>query len=219
MIPSLNIDHAIPSISLSDDIHQVLDIMDEFKVFHLAVVEEGDYLGYVSEELLLDSSAEKINDVIIAGKDYFTTNSEPLYDSVKKLTKANMSTLAVLGKENEFLGCLSIHSISKSLAEISAVRSNGGVFSLIMKQSDYSLSEISRIVENNGFKILSVEILTVVDEPLKMELVVKVNTRELSILYASFERFGYFINLKFGDNIQDNDDKDRLEQFLNYLDL
>ena len=88
-----------------------------------------------------------------------------------------------------------------------------------MKQSDYSLAEISRIVENNGYKILSLEILTVADEPLKMELVIKVNTRELSILYASFERFGYFINLKFGDNIQDNDDKDRLEQFLNYLDL
>ena len=219
MKPTYNIDHAIPALKLTDEIHYALDLMDEHKVFHLPVVQEDQYLGYVSESILLDSSASTINEIVLAGEKAFTTDQESLYGSARKLAIYDLSTLAVLDKENKYLGIITIQSLFKSLREISAVRSSGGVFSIIVKQQDYSLSVLSRILESNGYKILSVELLTVPDNPLKLEVVFKVNSLDLSTAYSALERHGYTIQLKFGESIQDLDNQHRLGHLFNFLEL
>lgn len=217
MIPSLNIDHAVPSLTLKDELHVALDLMDEHKLSHLAVVENGVYLGYVSEDLLLASSLHTIGELVLAGETTFTHNQESLYTSVRKLSKHQLTSIAVLGNEDQYLGVITIQSVFKSLAEISAVRSIGGVFSTIIKQSDYSLTELTRILEGNGYKILSVDLLTVADDPMKLEVVFKLNSQDLSTAYAAFERHGYLINLKFGESVQDLDNQDRLDQLFNFM--
>ena len=219
MIPSLNIDHEIPFLRLEDSIQLGLDLMDEYKLFHLPVVENGQYLGYVSEEILLNATVVTIDGLVLAGEKHFTSDTESLYATLKKLSTLNLSCLAVLDGEKKYLGAITIHSVFAAFSEISSIRSTGGVFSLIISQNDYSLAELSRIIESNGYKILSTELLTVPDNPLKIEVVFKLNSQDLSSVYAALERYGYQINLKFGKDIQDVDNKDRINQLINLLDF
>jgi len=217
--PTEHIDHSIPSLKLEDELHVAIDIMDEFKVMHLPVVQEDKYIGYISESLVLDSSASTVGELYIAGEKTFTSNEESLYEAVRKLSQHDLTSIPVLNKDKKYLGLITIQSVFSSLSEISAVRSKGGVFSIIVKQQDYSLSELSRILEANGYKVLSLELLTVEDDPLKMEVVLKVNSLELSTAYSALERHGYVINLKFGENIQDLDNADRLDHLFKFLEL
>jgi len=218
MIPSAIIDHAVPALELSTSIHRALDIMDEFKLSHLPVVRDGKYLGYLSEEILLDAAAEKIEEIVFAGDNVFTTDKEPIYTSVKKLADHQLSALAVLDNEEKYIGMVTVQSIFLALSEISAVRSKGGVFSLRIKQQDYSLFEISRILETNGYKILSVELLTVPEKPLELEVVIKVNTEDLSRAFSALERQGYVAHLQFGENVRDFDNQERLNLLFKFLD-
>jgi acetoin utilization protein AcuB len=219
MIPSINIDHSITSLKLDDSINYALDLMDEFKIYHLPVVDGEEYLGYVSEGILLNATADLIGNLVLAGEKVYTSDSESLYSSLKTLANHQLSTLAVLGKDEEYLGVITIHSIFRSFSEISAIRSNGGVFSIIVAQYDYSLAEFSRILESNGYKILSVELVTVPETPMMVEVIFKLNSYDLTLAYATMERFGYNINLRFGKNLFDNDNSDRINEILNYLDL
>lgn len=219
MIPSLNIDHTVPALKLTDEINYAVDLMDEHKLFHLPVIEESKYLGYISEEMLLSSTSDTVDGLVIAGEKQFTSDNESLYGSLKHMSTHNLSALAVLGASNEYLGVITVHSIMKAFSEISSIRSNGGVFSLILAQNDYSIAELGRIIESNGYKILSVDLLTVPDSPLKIEVVFKLNSNDLSTAYAALSRYGYQINLKFGKDIKDNDNKDRIDQLINLLDL
>lgn len=219
MIPSLNIDHSITSLKLDDSINYALDLLDEFKIYHLPVVDDNEYLGYVSEGILLNTTADLIGDLVLAGEKVFATDSESLYSSLKTLANHQLSSLAVLGKNEEYLGVITIHSIFKTFSEISSIRSNGGVFSIIVAQHDYSLAEFSRILESNGYKILSVELVTVPESPLMVEVIFKLNSYDLTLAYATMERFGYNINLRFGKNLFDNDNSDRINEILNYLNL
>lgn len=219
MIPSLNIDYDVPALRLADSIQLGLDLMDEYKIFHLPVVDGNKYLGYVSEEILLGASVQTINELVIAGEQQYTTDSESLYASLKMFSVLNLSSLAVLNGEKEFLGVITIHSVFRAFAEISSIRSSGGVFSLIIKQNDYSLAELSRIIESNGYKILSTELLTVADDPMKVEVVFKLNSNDLSSVYASLERYGYQVNMKFGKDVQDVNNKGRIDQLINFLNL
>jgi acetoin utilization protein AcuB len=219
MIPSLNIDHSLQYLNLDDSVNQALDLMDECKVFHLPVVDQKEYLGYVSEEILLNSSASLIGDLVLAGEKIYTTDHESLYSSIKKMATHQLTTIAVLSHEDEYLGAISTNSVFKTFSEISSIRSNGGVFSVIVAQIDYSLAELSRILEANGYKILSIELVTVPDAPMQVEVIIKVNTTDLTSAVATMERYGYLVNLKFGKDAYDQDDKHKIDQILNYLNL
>jgi acetoin utilization protein AcuB len=219
MIPSLNIDHSITSLKLDDSINYALDLLDEFKIYHLPVVDGNEYLGYISEGILLNTSADLIGDLVLAGEKVYTSDTESLYSSLKTLANHQLSSLAVLNKDEEYLGVITIHSIFKTFSEISSIRSNGGVFSIIVAQHDYSLAEFSRIIESNGYKILSVELVTVPESPLMVEVIFKLNSYDLTLAYATMERFGYNVNLRFGKNLFDNDNSDRINEILNYLKL
>jgi acetoin utilization protein AcuB len=219
MIPSFNIDLSISPLKLDDSVNYGLDLMDELKVFHLPVVDGQEYLGYVSEEILLNTSADLIGNLVLAGEKIYTTDQESLYTSLKKLATHQLSTLAVLGTEEEYLGTISTHSVFKTFSEISSIRSNGGVFSIIVAQHDYSLAEFSRILESNGYKIVSVELVTVPENPMMVEVIFKLNTYDLTLACATMERYGYNINLRFGKNLLDDDNSQRISEILNYLNL
>lgn len=219
MIPSQNIDHTVNALKLDDSVNYALDLLDEYKLYHLAVVDDKEYLGYVSEDILLNTKAELIGELVLAGEKVFTSDSESLYASLKKMSTHQISSLAVLDEENEYLGLITIHSFFKTFAEISSIRSTGGVFSIILPQHDYSLAVFSRILESNGYKILSVELVTVPENPMLLEVIFKLNTFDISSACATMERYGYVINLRFGKNKHDLDTKQRIDEIMNYLNL
>ena len=219
MIPSQNIDHSVSPLRLDDSVNQALDMMDEYKLYHLPVVDENEYLGYVSEEILLNTNSDLIGDLMLAGEKVFTSDSESLYASLKKMSNHQMSSIAVLNADKEYLGLITVHSFFKTFAEISSIRSSGGVFSIIVPQHDYSLAVFSRILESNGYKILSVELVTVPENPVLLEVIFKLNTFDISSACATMERYGYAVNLRFGKNKHDADNKDRIDEILNYLDF
>lgn len=217
MIPSLNIDHSVVALRLSDSLNYALDLLDEHKLFHLPVVEENEYLGYLSEEMILNSKGDLIGDLVLSGEKVYTNDQESIYSSLRKLSSNQVSCLAVLGEENEYLGVITTHSVFKALAEISAIRSQGAVISIVIPQHDYSLSELSRILEANGYKVLSVELVTVPESPLMLEVIFKLNTFDITLACATMERYGYTVNLRFGKNNFDTDNSNRLNEILNYL--
>lgn len=219
MNPSKHIDLSIPALKLSDGLHVALDLMDEFKVLHLPVVDGKKYLGYVSENLILDSTVDTVGELTLAGEKAFTTDKESIYDTIKKLTSYDITSIAVLTADGLFSGVITLQSVFQSLAQLSSVRSMGGVFSVIVKQHDYSLAELSRILEANGYKVLSLELRTVENDALKIEVIIKVNSMNLSTAYATLERHGYTIGLNFGENTRDEDNAGRLDNLFNLLEL
>ena len=54
----LNMD--LPVLALTDQVSRALEVMDEFKVMHLPVVEEDVYKGTVSEAQLLELDASAL---------------------------------------------------------------------------------------------------------------------------------------------------------------
>ncbi len=219
MLPSLHIDHSVPALKLIDSIQVGLDLMDEYKIYQLPVVEGKKYLGYVSEDGLLNATVDSIDELVIAGEKQFVSDMDSLYASLKKMIAFNLSSLAVLSTENHYLGVITTHSIIRAFEGVSSIRSEGGVFSIIVSQNDYSLSELSRIIESNGYKVLSVELLTIEDDPLKIEVVFKLNSQDLSTALSALERHGYQINLKFGSYNQDRDNRDRLDHLIKLMNL
>ena len=118
-----------------------------------------------------------------------------------------------------FLGVISIKDTVRAFAQSAAVQSPGGIIILSLKQIDYSLSEISRLVESNGAKILSSIVNNDMFDANLIKLTLKINKTDLSAIIATFERFDYKIIAKFEDGEMESSDKERLDILFKYLDI
>jgi hypothetical protein len=88
-----------------------------------------------------------------------------------------------------------------------------------MNHIDYSLAEISRLIEENHAKILS-SILK--EDPLdngKIRLTLKINQLDLSRIVATLERFGYRVIGRYQESRPVGDEKERIDMLLRYLDI
>ena len=85
----------LPVLALTDQVARALDVMDEFKLMHLSVVEEDVYKGTVSEEALLELDPS----AVIAEAPMSDNGIAPdlhLYDVVARMGWADVDVLPVV---------------------------------------------------------------------------------------------------------------------------
>ena len=145
--------------------------------------------------------------------------NQHFYDVLKIVSDYGVQLVAVLDETERFLGVISIKDTVTAFAQSAAVQSPGGIIILSLKQIDYSLSEISRLVESNGAKILSSIVNNDLLDANMIKLTLKINKTDLSSIIATLERFDYKIIAKFEDSEIESGDKERLDILFRYLDI
>jgi CBS domain-containing protein len=195
----------------------VMSLMDEFKVLHLPVVENGKLLGIVSEEDLwsMHNQEKPIKNIIQRLKQAQVTFEHDVFEIVKLVNEHDLSLIPVVDK-GRYMGAISIRSILKALASIVAMQSDGGVLILEMNKNDYSMSEMAQIVEGNGAKILSSYISNHRENKM-LKVTLKLNVNDLKPIIQTFERYQYTITAHYDQSESNNDLHDRYDSLMRYL--
>ncbi|MFT6716742.1 MAG: acetoin utilization protein AcuB, partial [Saprospiraceae bacterium] len=94
----------------------------------------------------------------------------------------------------------------------------GGILVLEVKNRDYSLAQAAQIVESDNAKILS-SYTYGNDNTLTLDLVLKINTKDLSTIISAFERYNYIVKNSYHESRFDEDMQGRYDQFMNYLNM
>ena len=211
----------IPALSIDDSAQRALYFMEFFKTFRLPIVEDGKYLGMLKEEDIIDidKDAFLISDCKITLKDSFVYENQHIYEIVYLMSQYQMSLIAVVDTDNNYLGNINPFELLSANAKITSIDQTGSIIILKMGVRDYSLSEISQICESNQVKILSSYVQSC-DDLLSIKLTLKLNTTDLTSLRLNFERYNYKIEAVFSENERVDDmNKDRLDEFLHYLNI
>jgi acetoin utilization protein AcuB len=187
------INHMIPPLKITDDAHKAIVWMEEFRCLHLPVVDEGNLLGFISEEIILESNDidRTLADFELVGKQCFVQLDSHFYDILKVAGDSKLQIVAVLNEDQKYTGVITVQDVMVSFAQTASVQMQGGIIVLSMDLIDYSLAEISRYVEENNAKVIS---SLMVEDPMdkgKIKLTLKINQLELNRIVATLERFGY----------------------------
>lgn len=210
----------IPPLTHLDTGEKALLWMDEFKVSHLPVLKNGNFVGLVSESDILDKiEIEKTLDVLFSHlpRPYVLAN-EHIYDVLTKVSDFNISVVPILDSTEKYLGCTSVHKLMSLIANTGGIKDRGGIIVLEMNQIDYSMTQIAQIVESNNAKILSSYILSSADST-KIEVTLKINELELERILRTFERYDYTIKASFHSKDYDDDLQNRYDALMNYLNV
>ena len=212
------ISSSIISLLPDDDGNRALELMNLYRVNHLAVVKNDFYLGVVSDKEInnWNSSDEYIEEHLPNLASPHVIYNQHLFDIIEVLEKNNLSVVPVLDENKQYKGVITNRKLLYTIANSAAIQSVGGVIVLQMNHNDYSLTEISNIIENNDAKILSTYVTSAPDST-KMELTIKINKTEITPIIKDLERYEYSIVASYKEDDEDVDFLERYEQLMRFL--
>jgi acetoin utilization protein AcuB len=220
MLAATLISNVIPPLKTSDTVQKALDRMGEFKLYHLPIVNESQFLGLVSEEELIEVRDQQtpIGSLSLSIFNPFVFEDAHIYDVVRLFNQLQLSLVPVLDLNKNYLGVVSINNLLAYTAETYAVKEPGGIIVLSISNRNNSLAHMAQIVEADNAQILSSYVSTFQDST-KLEVTLKINKTELSSIIASFERYNYEVKAVFNNTQNDDGSTDRFNSFMNYLNV
>lgn len=220
MLTANLINNNIPRLKPQDSLAKALQLISDFKVTHLPVVSENKFLGLISEEDLLDVEDQKVTIELLQD----SLLHAAVQDHAHFLIAVNCSiqfdtnVVPVINKQNEYIGVITTADLLMALANFSGANEIGGIIALEMERSQFSISEISRIVESNDCTILHLN-TTVHPETGMLTVTIHLNKREISTVIATFERYDYHVSYNFGVENFENEIDSNYRNFMHYLDI
>lgn len=210
----------IPPLTHSDSGEKALHWMDEFKVSHLPVLKNGNFVGVISEADLLDMmNPEESLDVLFQHLPRpYAKGEDHIYQVLSKVSEFKLSLIPILDENEKYLGCASVHHLLTLIADTGSIKENGGILVLEMARADYSMAQIAQIVESNDARILSSYIMSSADST-NLEVTLKINKIELDRIIRTFERYDYIIKASYQKSNYEDDLKYRYDALMNYLNL
>jgi acetoin utilization protein AcuB len=211
----------IPSVKGTELGQKALGWMDVFRVSHIPVVEDSKYLGLVSDKLiydlnLLETPIEGILDKLDTSHAH---KDQHIFEVAVVMYKLKISVLPVLDDDHYYLGAITLYDLARRFARLFSLQEVGGVMVLEMNENDYSMVEISKIVEDNGAKILS-SFLDRKPGTSNLDVILKLNKEELSPLIQAFSRYDYNIKAVYLDQSMLSDlYNDRYDQFMKFMNI
>ena len=221
MIAEDLINHMIPPLKASDDALKAIVWMEEFRCNFMPVVDDGKLLGFISEEIILETNEvdRPVRDFNLVGQNCYVNLDTHFYDILKVAAENKLQVVAVLNEEQIYCGLITVQDTLTSFAQTAAVQLPGGILVLSMNHVDYSLSEISRLIEENHAKVLSSIVKEDPLDPSKLRLTLKINQIDLHRVVATLERFGYRVIGRYQETKPLGDGKERIDMLLRYLDI
>ena len=211
----------VPSLRTSDTGVRALNWMEIFRVSHLPIVNNKEFLGLISDTDIYDMNIpdEAIGNHKLSLFRPYVSAEQHIYEVIQTASNLKLTVIPVLDEKKNYLGLITLMDLVNYFADLSAFKTPGGIIVIELNVNDYSLSEIAQIVEGNDAKILSLYI-TQPDESMKLHVTIKVNRTDISSLVQTFNRYNYNIKASFMDeNDLDNVYKSRYDEFMRYLNI
>ena len=213
------ISDTILPVKTSDPIQKVLDRMAEFRINHLPVVNDREFLGLVLDEDIIEAPDHdaSIGELSLSLMNASINENQHIYDVIRLFYEQRLSIVPVLDQMKNYLGVVSINKMMEHIATITSVKEPGGIIVLEINNRSNSLAHIAQIVESNNAQILSSYIESFPDTT-RLEITLKLNRTDISAVIASFLRYDYIIKATFND-IKNDSTQDRYDQLMNYLNI
>ncbi len=221
MLAEKLISDSLTSVNSAETGRKALNSMDVYRVSHIPVVNDSKYLGLVSDKLIYDLNLLDLP--IETQLDKLNTShvhrEQHIFEVAILMYKLKLSVLPVLDTDHYYLGAITLYDLARRFAKLFSLEEIGGVIVLEMNVNNYSLSEISQIVESNDVRILSC-FLDRKHGTNILDVILKLDKDELSPLIQAFIRYDYNVKAVYLDQSELKDlYKDRFDQFMKFMNI
>lgn len=210
------ISNSIPYLHKEDTVYHALQLMNDYHVAHLPVVENDSYLGIISEEQLLQSDDQNTLDELAITDG--TTSVQANDHFLKAIQTAVLNKLSVVPvvEEKQLLGIVTYNDLLRNASNFMSLNEPGALIVLEMDNKNYSFNEINRIVESNDAQITQLNTFTDPETGIS-QITIRISKLEVSDIVSTFQRFEYNVKYYFGEELFENELRTNYDNLMNYL--
>ncbi len=209
----------LPLLKVQHSVKEALQIMKDFHLGNLSAFLDGQYgiLSYRALKTLpKEVSLAEANHLLI--NTYISPYSH-LWECSRTFAQYETEILPVLDNNNNYKGSLLLKDIFKRIPEIFPIANGGAIIELQMLYQDYSLTEISGIIEANNAKITLLSVLPI-ENSSKVNVTFSINKTDATDIIQALERHNYEVSAWFMNNGQmDQIVEERYDAIMNYMNV
>ncbi len=203
----------LPVFEVSNSLKKVIHFFKNSTFSHIAVVDNGKFLGVLSEmDLENFEENKKIEDYRYNLEGFFALKDANWLDVLEIFARNEANLLPILNDTENVIGYYDLSDVVKVFIDTPFFTEPGGILVVAKGVKDYSFSEIAQIVESNNTRLIGAFITGAQNDV--VQITVKIGTSNLNEIIQSFRRYGYHI--LFGNN--DDQFLHDLKQRSDYLD-
>ena len=210
------ISNSIPYLHKDDTVFHALQLMNDYHVAHLPVVENEHYLGIISEEQLLQSNEENtIKELPVTDGTTSVQANDHFLKAIQMAVTNKLSIVPVV-EEKQLVGIVTYNDLLKNASEFMSLSQPGGLIVLELESRNYSFTEINRIVESSDAQITQLNTFTDPETGI-MQVTIRVSKLEVSDIISTFQRYEYNVKYYFGEELYENELRTNYDNLMNYL--
>jgi acetoin utilization protein AcuB len=208
----------LPHLKLRDKVFQALQLMNDYHVTHLPIVDDEKYIGLISEEILLHAEDDNAELTVLqpAFINISVRDNEHLLSVIQDTVENDLSIMPVVNEDNQLLGSITKDDLLKNASEFMSLNEPGGIIVLELDPKQYSFNELSRLIESNDAQITQLNTSTDSDTGL-LTATIKINKADVADVVASLQRHEYNVKYYFGEELYENEVRSNYENLMNYL--
>lgn len=212
------ISNSIPYLHKGDKVYQALQLMNDYHVAHLPIVEEEKYLGIISEEQLLHSDDNNmLGQLAISEGGTSVQANDHFLKAIQVAVQNKLSVVPVI-ENDQILGIVTYNDLLKNASNFMSLNDPGALIVLEMESKAYSFAEINKIIESNDAQITQLN--TYIDaETGIMQVTIRLNKLEVSDIISSFQRYEYNIKYYFGEEMYENELRTNYDNLMHFLNI
>lgn len=216
------IQNQIRPLIQSNTVGDAIAFLEHEGLGYYPIVDEKSQLlvGEASYNYLIQHGDDKSAEIQFgSGVGQVLRDTNHILDAAHIMIRSERATLPVVDRAGNYLGMVSKVRLIDAVTKILNLGDVGTVLMIEMKPRDFMLSDVIRIIESEGARILTLTVQAPTPANDAFRISVKLNLDDMSRVGAALRRYGYIIVSESVNSLTDIDLLDKADEFMRYLDI
>lgn len=209
----------IKPLNIKSSVETAKQLFNSFPITHLPVVENNKIMGCFAHEDIqtIEDNSEELSNYTHLLNYFFTDEKAIALELLKVFANNDTSIIPVLNKKKEYIGYYDLSDVLDIFSTSPFMVENSETLIIEKKESDFSMAEVSQIVESNGGKLLG---LYISENSLDIvQITLKIKTEDINEIMHTYRRYDYKIVSKHENDEYLEDLKSRSDYLKRYLEI
>lgn len=206
------------AIRLSEDLGSVQDFFDELGFSHFPVADDLQFIGSLNaEDASTFEGSKSVSDYRYILEQFHAKSSMSWFEVFEIATRNQATIVPVLDELNNYLGYYEMEDLLLFFNDTPLIKEAGSIVVIQKSLQDYSLAQITQIVESNNGKLLGLFVSYSVDN--QIEITLKLALGPLNEIIQTFRRYNYEIVSQHQEDQYITSLKERSDYLDKYLNI
>jgi len=209
----------IKPLKLKSSVADAIEFFDNYPITHFPVIENDKLLGSFAEDDI-HTTNENDHELVEHAhllNSFFADEKATVLELLKIFADNDTNIIPVLNKNKDYIGYYDLRDVLDVFSTSPFMIEESETLIVEKLENDYSMSEISQIIESNSAKLLGCYISEKKNDFVQITL--KIVSSDIHEIMHTFRRYEYKIISMHDNDIYLEDLKNRSEYLQKYLEM